>query len=135
MDRVRTRRLDQPDEVRSFPSGQVDLFNVGGIVVGRTVFQPGWHWAEHVKPIAGTPSCRAHHMGVVLSGMLGVRMDDGTEFTVPANTAYDIPPGHDGWVIGDEAWVTIDFIGMSNFAVASDDDRVLLSMLFTDIVD
>jgi class 3 adenylate cyclase len=73
-------------------------------------------------------------MGIVLSGHLGVRMDDGTEFDIHADAAYDIPSGHDGWVIGDEPWITIDFMGMANFAEPSDDDRVLMSILFTDIV-
>lgn len=135
MPQVTSISLDEPDEVRAFTNGRLELFHVGGIVMSRTVFEPGWHWAEHVKPIAGTASCRAHHMGVVLSGTLRVRMDDGAEFTIGSNCAYDIQPGHDGWVVGNEPWVTIDFIGMDDFAVELDDDRVLLSILFTDIVD
>jgi class 3 adenylate cyclase len=135
MDEVRSRSLDEPHDVRSFPNGRLDLFNVGGIVMARTRFEPGWHWARDVQPLAGTASCRAHHVGVVLSGSLGVRMDDGGEFTIGPNSAYDIPPGHDGWVIGDEPWVTIDFIGMADFGVESEDDRVLVSILFTDIVE
>jgi class 3 adenylate cyclase len=128
------KRLGDPDEVRTFPFGRLDLYSIGGIVIGRTQFDPGWHWAEHVKPIVATHSCQIHHMGIVLSGHLGVRMDDGTEFEIHADTAYDIPSGHDGWVIGDEPWITIDFMGMENFAEPSDDDRVLMSILFTDIV-
>jgi class 3 adenylate cyclase len=61
-------------------------------------------------------------------------MEDGTEFEIHSDAAYDIPPGHDGWVIGDEPWVTFDFMGMANFGEPSDDDRVLLNILFTDIV-
>lgn len=126
--------LGSPDEVRQFPYGRLEIFEVGGVKMGRTIFEPGWHWAEHVKPLAGTASCQAHHVGIVLSGLLGVRMDDGTEYTIHPGSAYDIPPGHDGWVIGQETWITIDFFGMANFGEASDDERVLLSILFTDIV-
>ncbi len=129
-----SKDLATPDERRTFPHGHLDLFTIGGIVIGRTVFEPGWHWAEHVKPIAGTPSCEMHHMGISLSGTLGIRMDDGTEYEFHAGSAYDIPPGHDGWVKGDEPWVTIDFFGMASFGEASEDERVLLSILFTDIV-
>src|SRR4051812_34254873 len=132
---VRFKDLGTPDETRTFPNGRLELFTVGGIVMARTMFMPGWHWAQDVKPIAGTMSCQAHHVGIVLSGRLGVRTDDGQEYEIPSNSAYDIPSGHDGWVIGDEPWVTIDFIGMATFGEPSEDERVLLSILFTDIVD
>ena len=65
---------------------------------------PGWHWATDVKPIAGTESCRYHHLGVCVQGRLGIRMDDGTTFEVGPNSVFDIPAGHDGWVIGDDPW-------------------------------
>jgi class 3 adenylate cyclase len=135
MPSVRVKDLGTPDETREFPHGRLELFSVGGIVMARTTFEPGWHWSTDVKPIVGTASCQSHHMGIALTGTLGVRMDDGEEYQIPSGTAYDIPPGHDGWVIGDETWVTIDFIGMANFGEPSEDERVLLSILFTDIVN
>src|SRR4051812_2050768 len=135
MTAVRVKNLETPDETRVFPNGRLELFTVGGIVMARTTFEPGWRWSADVKPIVGTASCQAHHMGIVLSGTLGVRMDDGEEYEIPPGTAYDIPSGHDGWVIGDETWVTIDFIGMATFGEPSEDERVLLSILFTDIVN
>lgn len=135
MPAVRFKNLGTPDETRTFPHGRLDLFTVGGIVMARTTFMPGWHWADDVKPIVGTSSCQVHHMGIALAGRLGVRMDGGDVYEIPSETAYDIPPGHDGWVVGDEAWVAIDFIGMANFGEPSEDERVLLSILVTDIVD
>ena len=98
--------------------------------------EPGWHWATDVKPIAGTPSCQYHHLGVCVSGRLGIRMDDGTTFEIGPNTVFDIPAGHDGWVIGDEPWETYDVAGMRAFGRELDaDDRVLATILFTDVVD
>jgi class 3 adenylate cyclase len=136
MARLQAKSLGAPDEVRNFPNGRLEIFTLDDVIIGRTVFQPGWHWATDVKPIAGTTSCQYHHLGVCVSGRLGLRMDDGTTFEIGANTVFDIPAGHDGWVIGDEPWETYDFAGMRAFARAVEpDDRVLASILFTDVVD
>jgi len=97
------------DEVREVPKGKLEIANIGSTMVGRATFQPGWRWSESVKPIAGTDSCQVPHQGYVVSGRLGIKMDDGTEFEVGAGDAYDIPPGHDGWVIGDDNYVGVDF--------------------------
>ena len=108
------------------PERPLEIFALDDVVIGRTLFEPGWHWATDVKPIAGTPSCQYHHLGVCVSGRLGIRMDDGTTFEVGPGTVFDIPAGHDGWVIGDEPWETYDFAGMRSFGRAVEpDDRVL----------
>ena len=112
---------------------RLELFTVGGIVMARDDVRSRLALVDDVKPIAERTSCQAHHVGIVL-GEVGVRMDDGRN-TRSLEAAYDIPPGHDGWVIGDEPWVTIDFIGMATFGEPSEDERVLMSILFTDIVD
>jgi hypothetical protein len=57
--------LGSPDEVRSFEKGRMDVVNLGDVVVGRAVFEPGWQWSKHVKPIAGTDSCQVPHVGYV----------------------------------------------------------------------
>jgi quercetin dioxygenase-like cupin family protein len=97
------------DEVREFPNGKLEISTVGKTMVGRATFQPGWRWSESVKPIVGGDSCQVPHNGYVFTGRLGIKMDDGTEFEVGAGDAYDIPPGHDGWVIGNENYVGVDF--------------------------
>jgi len=136
MARLQFKSLDAPDEVRRTPFGRVDIYALDDLIIGRTVFEPGWHWAEHVQPLAGTRLCQYHHVGVCLQGRLGIRMEDGTTLEVGAGTVFDIPPGHDGWVIGDEPWVTYDVAGMRSFArVAENTERVLGAVLFTDIVD
>jgi class 3 adenylate cyclase len=136
MARLQAKSLGSPDEVRTFPNGRLEIFSLDDVIIGRTLFQPGWHWANDVKPIAGTPSCQYHHLGVCVSGRLGIRMDDGTTFEIGPNTVFDIPAGHDGWVIGDDPWETYDFAGMRAFGRQLDeDDRVLATILFTDVVD
>jgi mannose-6-phosphate isomerase-like protein (cupin superfamily) len=105
-------------ETRQFPKGKVEVVSFGDNTVGRATFEPGWRWSEHVKPIAGTDSCQAHHVGYIVSGRMAIKMDDGTEFEMGPGDAYDIPPGHDGWVVGNEPYVGID-VGLANYAKAS----------------
>jgi class 3 adenylate cyclase len=133
---VVSKSLDDPDEVRRVPRGTVEIYNLGEVVIGRTVWEPGWHWAEDVKPIAGTALCQYHHVGVCLSGTLGIRMEDGSTAEIGPGNAFDIPPGHDGWVIGQEPWVSYDVAGMRAFGrVDEGTRRVLGAVLFTDMVD
>ncbi len=114
---LEAKSLDSPDETRPFvDKGKTDVVNVGGVTVGRGVFEPGWRWSEHVKPIAGTESCQSPHTGYVLSGGMRVRMDDGAEAEVGPGDAFVIEPGHDAWVVGDEPCVLLDFSGMAEYA-------------------
>jgi hypothetical protein len=105
------KRLDgAPDEVRPFVAkGRAQLVNLANGPVGMNVFEPGWRWSEHVKPMARTESCQAAHLGYVVSGRLHVRMDDGSEGDVGPGDAVRIDPGHDAWVVGDEPCVMVDF--------------------------
>jgi uncharacterized cupin superfamily protein len=118
--RLERKRFDEADETRPFrDKGQVELVSLGDGVVGRATFQPGWKWSDHVKPIAGTPSCQAAHVGYVLSGRQRILMDDGSELDISAGDVVSIPSGHDGWTIGDEPCVVLDFAGMANYAKPS----------------
>lgn len=105
-----------PQQTREFPNGKVELITLNGVTFGRAVFQPGWRWSKDVKPIAGTNSCQVAHLGVQLSGTMRIRMDDGTERNILPGEVVNIPPGHDGWVVGDEPVVFIDITGMENYA-------------------
>ena len=111
-----TKRFDAPDEVRSFDHGHMDVVDLEGRPVGLSTFEPGWRWSDHMKAKAGTDWCQVHHFGYVLSGTLGVRMDDGTEVVTGPGAVFDIPPGHDGWVMGDEACVLLDWGGALSYA-------------------
>jgi quercetin dioxygenase-like cupin family protein len=110
------RDFAQPDEVRTFPLGRADILKVGGAEIGRLVFQPGWRWSEHVKPIAGTESCEAPHFQYHVAGTLRIRMDDGSEFDATPGQVTSLPSGHDAWVVGDEDVVVIDWYGASEYA-------------------
>ena len=111
-----SKSLDSPDETRPIENGTVEVVNLGSGGVMRTTFQPGWRWSESVKPAAGTDSCQTHHFGYCISGHMHVVMDDGQELDVGPGDALEIPPGHDAWVVGDDAYVGIDITGAATFA-------------------
>jgi hypothetical protein len=106
---VQSRGFDAPDETRTPDKTQVDVVRMGGTTVGRFAFEPGWRWSECIKPVAGTDSCQARHVGVVHSGRLAVSHEDGTEVELKPGEAYIIEPGHDAWVVGDEGFVGFEF--------------------------
>jgi class 3 adenylate cyclase len=134
--RLQAKSLDNPDEVRPTPFGHIDIYNLDDLVIGRMVFEPGWHWMEHVQPLAGTSLCQYHHVGVCIAGRLGTRLEDGTTSEIGPGMVFEIPPGHDGWVVGDETFVAYDVAGVRSFArVDERTQRVLGALLFTDIVD
>ncbi|MEQ3374489.1 cupin domain-containing protein [Citrobacter freundii] len=116
MDKAEVKSFGLPDEVRELPHGRLELLDVGGAIVGRAVLEPGWRWSTSVQPIAGTKSCEAPHFQYHVSGVLRVKMDDGSEFDCKPGELSRIPPGHDAWVVGDESVVIVDFQGMVNWA-------------------
>ena len=116
MSQFQIKRFETPDETRTFPNGRLDIVQVGDLTIARGTFEPGWHWQDHIKPIAGTTSCQVRHIGHIVSGRLGIRMDDGTETEYGEGDVYHIPPGHDGWVIGDDPAVTFEVTGGATFA-------------------
>ena len=104
------KSIDKPDETRKFAGhGWLDVIDLPDLKFGRATFQPGWRWSNDVKPIAGTDSCQVHHNGFVLSGRMGIRMDDGAEVEVGPGDVFICPPGHDAWTIGDADCVVVDF--------------------------
>ena len=132
---LRRKRFDKPDEIRTVEKARIELVELGEAVIGRTVFEPGWHWAEHVKQIVGTASCEVHHTGYVTSGTLGVEMDEGASIELTTGDVFEVPPGHDAWVIGDEPWISIDFAGRRLFAKspAEVSERTFTTIVFTDL--
>jgi hypothetical protein len=106
---VQSRDFDSPDETRTPQKTRVDVVRMGDMKAARFAFEPGWRWSECVKPVAGTDSCQARHVGVVQSGRLVVRHEDGTELELGPGDAYLIEPGHDAWVVGEERFVGFEF--------------------------
>lgn len=103
------KKFDTPDETRTFDNGKLDVVNLGSHVVARAQFEPGWKWSESIKPKVGTDTCQKHHVGYATAGRLQVAIDGGSEFEIEAGDVYEIPPGHDAWVVGNENFVGLEF--------------------------
>jgi class 3 adenylate cyclase len=137
MVKLQRRILGEPDDVREVPNGRLETYDLGEIRIGRSILQPGWRWSDSIKGIARTELCEYHHIGFCISGSSRVRMREGAELVVEAGQFYEIPPGHDSWVEGDEPYVTIELQPSTAFARPEGGgfDRVVATLLVTDIVD
>ena len=116
MDKAELKRFDNPDEVREFPNGRLELITVGGATVGRAIFEPGWKWSESLQPLVKTKSCEAPHFLYHVSGILKENMDNGDELECGPGEVSLLPSGHDAWVVGNEPAVVVDFQDMIDYA-------------------
>ena len=105
-----SKSFDKPDETRSFEHGRVDVLHLAGSSAARATFEPGWRWSTSVKPIAGTDTCQSHHVGYCLDGAIHVVTDGGDEFDIGPGAVYEIQPGHDAWVVGDDTFQALEFM-------------------------
>jgi quercetin dioxygenase-like cupin family protein len=111
------KSFETPDETRVFEKGRLEIVRIGGMTIGRASYEPGWKWSEHVSPLAGTTLCEVEHVGMVLSGRAMAAMKDGTEVELAAGSLFYVPPiAHDSWVIGDEPYVSLHFLGADQYA-------------------
>jgi hypothetical protein len=115
------KRFEAPDEVRSFPKGRLELVTVGGATIGRATYEPGWRWSEHVGPTVGESRCHIEHAGLVLTGTATAAFDDGRVVMLRAGELFHIPAvPHDSWVVGDEEYSSLHFLGASDYASAAE---------------
>jgi class 3 adenylate cyclase len=125
-----------PDETMQLDGVTEQQIELGDLTVGRQQLEPGWRWSTHVRPHVGGEWCQARHVGVVLSGRLGIKLRDGTTFEIGPDDVFDIPPGHDGYVIGHEGVETIEWAGSRAFwGTRAGHGRTLATLMFTDLVD
>jgi hypothetical protein len=113
---VSSKSFDTPDETRTPDKTKMEVLRLSGATVARITFQPGWKWSECVKPLVGTDSCQARHVGTIVTGRLHVVHNDGTEGEVVPGDAYVIEPGHDAWVVGDDSVVGFEFESAETYA-------------------
>jgi quercetin dioxygenase-like cupin family protein len=110
------RRFEQPDEVREMVKGRFELVRIGELTIGRATYQPGWKWSEHVGPVVGTARCSVEHVGLVLAGVATVAFE-GRVVEMRAGDLFHVPPlPHDSWVVGDEPYVSLHFLGAERYA-------------------
>ena len=112
MNDVIMKRFEEPDEVREFEKGRFEIVRVGGMTIGRATYEPGWKWSEHVRPVAGTDFCEVEHVGLVLEGRAVAAMVGGRVVELTPGTLFYVPAEpHDSWVVGDERYVSLHFLG------------------------
>jgi quercetin dioxygenase-like cupin family protein len=111
------RRFEAPDETRMMQKGKFELVRIGGLTIGRATYEPGWRWSEHVGPTVGAKRCSVEHVGLVLAGTATAALEDGRVFELRAGELFYIPPiPHDSWVVGDEPYVSLHFLGADHYA-------------------
>ena len=137
MPEVISKSFESPDDVVEFPLIRTRIVELGDLTVGELVSEPGWRWSAHVRPTVGGDWCQARHVGCIVSGRLGIELPDGTRSEFAPGDVFDIPPGHDGYTIGDEPCVHLEWMGIRAWAGFSTGfhSRVLVTLLFTDLVD
>ncbi len=137
MPRLQAKSFGSPDETRALPRATARVVYLDETAVGFASWEPGWRWSVDLKPIVGTSWCEHHHLGYALSGSLEVVSETGEGLTIHGGAAYEIPPGHDAWVVGDEPFVTVEWSSSRLVGVGPDDPghRIVATVLFTDIVD
>jgi class 3 adenylate cyclase len=137
MPRLQVKYFETPDDARGLPRGHYETVELDEAVIAHATFEPGWRWSVHLGPLIGGTSCPIHHLGFCVSGVCHVVMEDGQEIDIGPGGVYEIPPGHDAWVVGNEPWVTIE--SQSGRPITSmldaSGERVVASILFSDIVD
>jgi hypothetical protein len=110
------KRFEQPDEVRTFEKGYFEIVRIGSMTIGRASYEPGWKWSKHVGLTTGAVSCEVEHIGLVIAGFAACQMNDGRYFEMKAGDLFYIAPGHDSWVMGNQPYVSLHFLGADHYA-------------------
>ena len=138
MPRLQARSFTGSGDVRAFPHGHTSVLQLDETVVGYGVYEPGWRWSTDMPSLAGSATCQMHHVGYAISGQLHVLTNSGEELDIGGHMLYEIPPGHDAWVVGDEQFVTLDWSsarGWAKLVHEGSGDEVVVTVVFTDIVE
>jgi class 3 adenylate cyclase len=136
MPRPQARAFASDADVRSYTHGKAEIVRLDETTVARGTYEPGWRWSVDMPPLAGSPTCQLHHLGYAIAGAVHFLMNDGQTLDVRAGTVYEVPPGHDAWVVGDEPFVTIDWTsGHTWLAHEVGGEGTIVTIVFTDIVE
>jgi class 3 adenylate cyclase len=138
MPRLQARSFAASGDLRAFPNGRTSVLQLDETVVGYGVYEPGWRWSTDMPGIARSATCQMHHVGYAVSGQLHVLTDAGEELDIHGHSVYEIPPGHDAWVVGDEPFTTLDWSSARGWATVVHEgsgDEVVVTVVFTDIVE
>ena len=114
---VLLKRFERPDELRRFEKGRFEIVRIGGLTIGRATYEPGWRWSEHVGPAVGASRCEVAHVGLVVSGSATIAFADGRIVELRPGDLFHVGPvPHDSWVVGEETYVSLHFLGAETYA-------------------
>ncbi len=117
MIQVILKRFENPDEIKTFEKGKFETVSLGGMTIGRATYEPGWRWSEDVGPTVGADYCTVEHIGMVVSGCATAAFADGRVTEMNAGDVFYVPDEpHDSWVVGDEPYVSLHFMGAGEYA-------------------
>ena len=108
MPRLQAKRFSESDETRALPRAHVDIVTLDELKVALARWEPGWRWSTDLGPMTGAAWCPVHHFGYAVSGTLHVELEDGQTLEIHGDSVFEIPSGHDAWVVGSEPFVTVD---------------------------
>ena len=137
MPRLQAKRFSESDETRALPRAHVDIVTLDELKVALARWEPGWRWSTDLGPMTGAAWCPVHHFGYAVSGTLHVELEDGQALEIHGDSVFEIPSGHDAWVVGSEPFVTVEWTSVDAVGIDPDEpgERQLATILFTDIVD
>ena len=111
------KQFDNPDDVATFGKGKFEIVTLSGVTVGRATYMPGWKWSSDVGQPLGKDFCHVEHLGMVISGGATAAFADGRVVEMHEGDLFYIPrEPHDSWVIGDQPYVSLHFLGASHYA-------------------
>ena len=111
------KSFNKPDEIRRFEKGKFEAVTIRGLTTGRATYEPGWKWSVDVGESLGKRYCTVEHVGMVVSGCATAAMKDGTVTEMRAGDLFYVPSEpHDSWVVGDEPYISLHFLGAKKYA-------------------
>jgi hypothetical protein len=88
---------------------RLEAGRAGDARVKRMIYPPGFRWSVDMKPVVGTEYCMHAHVGFLARGRIHIEYADGCRVECKAPQVIAIDPEHDGWVVGNEPVVVIEF--------------------------
>ena len=111
------KRFESPDHVREFDKGKFEIIDMGKMTIGKATYAPGWKWSIDVSPLSGTEFCEVEHLGMVISGSATVAFKNGVIHILKEGDLFYVPPEpHDSWVVGNEKYISLHFLGAEIYA-------------------
>jgi hypothetical protein len=111
------KQFENPDDVIYFEKGKFETVTLGGMTIGRATYEPGWRWSIDVGKGLGEEFCHVEHIGMVVSGCATAAFSDGRITEMKTGDLFYVPAEpHDSWVVGEDPYVSLHFLGASKYA-------------------